>query len=396
MASLGLVVFGLVFSFAYDPVVLHKAGWQSPADVWLSYRGAQYTTWGDFTDGLQYVSAPGTALLFVPVAFVADRLHLVSSYIPFFLSKPSAWIVLAPYDLIVSTTAIFAFDRLAEQFDLSAGRRQVLLWLEVLAMLVIVEWFGHPEDVVAMAFALWALSAGMNGRWGYAGWLFGAAIVLQPITVLVLLPVLALTSPRTWVSVGWRAIVPTAVVMATPLFEAWGETMRFLHQPNFIAPNHPTPLLWLAPAAGKDFVDTGPLRLLCVLLAAIIAWVAYRRRATPLEVVWCIGLTLSLRVALEPVLDPYYVWPAVAVLLLVVMALSSRTSWISVPLLGFVTVYALPHLAGWVYWLPLVGALSLVLAVTGADIRRREGERTSKEPPAAGQVPAGSYGAARS
>ena len=267
IASAVYVAFGCVFSFYLFPKIFHHDQWLTPADVWSSFRGAQFVVWGDFTDGLQHVSAPGTVLLLAPAAYLSDSLHLISSVDPLFLDKPTAWMVLGPYDLVVGTTAIFAFDRMAERLAVPSTRRILLVWTEAMALFPIVVLWGHPEDVVSLSFAMWGLSAGLDRHWRGAGWLFGVAIVLQPIALLAVLPALALCPISAWAKVAWRAIAPMALLMVIPLATAFGETMRFVHEPNFVSPNHPTPLMAFAPAAGHDLISAGPLRLACVLIA---------------------------------------------------------------------------------------------------------------------------------
>jgi hypothetical protein len=368
IAATTYVIGGCLFSFFLYPVLVHHGSWYTPGDIWVTFRGAQYVSWGDFTDGLRYVSAPGTALLVAPAAYLSDSLRLVPSIPPYFLLKPTAWIVVGPYDFIAGSMAIFAFDRVAEQLDIRPGPRILLVWTEALALIPIVILYGHPEDVVSMSFALWGLSAGIDHRWRGAGWYFGVAILLQPISLLIVLPALALCPVSRWVRVGWRVIAPTALVMLVPLATAFGETMRFVHEPNIVSSNHPTPLMVFAPAEGHDLVSAGPLRLACVLIAAGIGLVAYRHRATPIQVIWCIGLALSIRVALEPVLDTYYAWPAIAVLLLGALTTPGRTRGVVLALLTFVSVYAFWHEAPWVYWAPIVVGLGTIVALVGRGI----------------------------
>ena len=366
-AAVAFVAVGLSYSFGYTPIVQHSWGWNYPQDIWVTYRGGQYAAWGDFTDGVPYVSAPAAGLLLTPAAMVADHFNLISSFPPIFLPKPTTWLVLGPYELVISTTVIFAADLVAEQLGVSTGRRRLLVWLEAAALVPVV-LYGHPEDVVSVSFALWGLNAGMHGRWRRAGWLFGVAVVLQPLALLVLLPTLALTAPRVWWSVCWRGAAPTVLVMAFPLLTAWSQTLRFLREPNYIYPNHPTPLLGLTTSAGHNLVNAGPFRMVAVVLAAGVGWIAYRRRASAAEVVWWIGMALSLRVVLEPVLDVYYSWPAVAVLLVTVVAMRGWTRWCSITLLAALTVHVFWKVSPWAYWTPLVLALAVVLVLSGRQL----------------------------
>ena len=366
-ASVILVAVCLGISFAHLAWYRHGHGWTYPGDIWTTYRGAQFIGWGDFTDSVQYVSTPAAGLLLAPVALIADHFGLTTSVQPVYLPRPTSWLVLGPYMMVLCTTIIFAADQLADRLGLSTGRRAFLGFVEV-ALLVPTVFAGHPEDVVSLAIALWACTAAIDGHWKRAGWLFGVAVALQPIALLVLLPTLALTTPPTWLKVIWRAATPTVLVMATPLLAAFGQTLRFLHQPNYIWPNHPTPLLpWAAPA-GHDLVNTGPLRMICVVLAAGVAWAAYRNRLGPWGVVWCVGLTLTLRVVIEPVLDSYYAWPAVAVLAIAAVRAGGWRAWGSLGLLGFLTAYVFQFRSPWVYWTPIVAALMLVLALTARPL----------------------------
>ena len=46
-------------------------------------------------------------------------------------------------------------------------------------------FFGHPEDAVAVAFAVYAFVFALNGRFADAGWLFGVALMFQPLVLLM-------------------------------------------------------------------------------------------------------------------------------------------------------------------------------------------------------------------
>lgn len=359
LPAVTMVAVGLFVGFPLEYVFGHHA-WAVPGDIWTSFEGGRYTAWGDFADGLRHVSAPGTAVLFAPPAWVATRANLVAAY-PFPLPRPSAWLVIDPYVLVVSACIVPAVDRLAGRLAVHGRRRTVLLWLTALFSLPVTALWGHPEDVVAMALVALAMAGAVDHRWSRVGWLFSAALVMQPLSLLFLPAALALAGPRTWIRVLWRVPVLTALVMAVPLLTTGGDASRFVGEPDAIHPNFPTPVLWLSPLPGHDLVSALPARAFALAAAGAIGLWAWRRRVTPLQMVWCAAAAAAVRFLVEPATSPYYLWPAVA-LLLVVMA-ATATWWALLPAAGAST-YAYFHREPWLYWLPLVAFIGAALVVT--------------------------------
>jgi hypothetical protein len=177
--TLAFVVIGMSFSLFWAPVVRHHQYWITPGDLWGTYRAAHFVGWGDlggvYGSGTALVTFPGILLVLAPVAMLTGALGLSESF-PRFLPHPSAWLVLGPFEMILSAVALFACDALAERLGVGRGatccplpgRSAVLLWN------VAVIW-GHPEDALAVGLALYSLVFAFDGRWTGAGWLFGAA-----------------------------------------------------------------------------------------------------------------------------------------------------------------------------------------------------------------------------
>ncbi len=357
LPAAALVAVGLFVGFPLDSL-LGGHGWLVPGDVWKSFEGGRYLAWGDFAQGLYYVSAPGTAILFAPPAWLATRADLVAAF-PFPLARPSAWLVIDPYMLVVCACIVPAVDHLARRLGIAGRQRTGLLWCTALFSMPVFVLWGHPEDVMAVVLVLFALSAAMDGRWGRVGWLFGMAFVMQPLSLLFLPPVLALGSPRSWIRVLWRVPVLTAAVMIVPLVTTGGDAGRFVSEPDYVHPNYPTPVLWMSPVPGHDLVSALPARAVALLVAVSIGWWLWRRGATPLQVVWCGAAVVAVRFLLEPATSPYYLWPAVAFLL--VVAAARRTWWALAPATA-ASVYCYFHREPWLYWLPLVAMVGLALA----------------------------------
>lgn len=365
--ALAFVAAGLFVYFASGPLFFHASAWHSPRDLWLSFRGGQFVAWGDFSSALHYVSAPGTALLLAPPALVTNAFHLIASF-PFPLAHPAALLVLGPYTLVVGASVVVATDALGRRLGIRGARQAALNWLAAVLAIPVVALWGHPEDVVAMALAMWAAASAMDGRWSQAGWLFGVAAALQPLVLLLAPSVLALTVPRNWLRVAWRTLAPTAVIMAVPLITTGGDAARFAGEPISSRLNIPTPLAALSPSAGPGLVSAAPERALILVVAALIGLWAWRRHVTPLQALWCGALAMGVRIVLEPVLTPYYLWPAAALLIVVIAAQPRRWAWWALLPLGASDAYAyFPH-SPWIYWLPLVVLTAAALGVTGAAV----------------------------
>ena len=91
-------------------------------------------------------------------------------------------------------SVLFALDSLAQRLDVPKGRRAVLCFAEATILWVVDARMGHPEDALALAFAIYALLALWSGRSTRAGWLFGLGVLFQPL-VLLMLPLVLVWSP---------------------------------------------------------------------------------------------------------------------------------------------------------------------------------------------------------
>ena len=120
-----------------------------------------------------------------------------------------------------------------------------------------------PRTRWPIAFAVYALVLAFDGRWGGAGWLFGAAVATQPVVVLIAPVFLALAGKSRAVPLLVRASLPSVLLLATPLVAEFHVTAHALvDQPNFPNVDHRTPWTSLAPrlgGSGQGFsVAAGP------------------------------------------------------------------------------------------------------------------------------------------
>ena len=390
------VVVGMTYDLCWAPLVHHTAGWTIPGDIWSTWRAAHWVGWGSlggvYGSDTQLVTFPGIAVVLAPVAMLSSHLGLTESIDPIFLATPSSWYLLGPATLVLGSLCLVPFDAVAEELGVTPRRRIALSMIEATVIFEVVVMWGHPEDLLAVGLGLYGFLASERSRWTRSGWLWGAAIVVQPL-VLVLVPLqLARVPARQWARTVTLAALPSVVLVGTPLVTNWRQTSKvLLHQANSPGINHPTPWIVLSPHLSGGSVGAGPGRILALLAALGLGLVALRIRPTLLGLVWLGALALSGRCFFESVMVPFYLGPPLAVAVLVASHHTNR--WRMVGAWGAAmaaTVLAFQHLSEWGYWLPMVLLLGVALGCAWPGRRALVG---SARPARAGLAPLSGPGA---
>ncbi len=375
LASL-FVVSGLSFSFWW-PTLIHADlgwggyGWDTPMDLWATVRDARMVDWGDFAGvygaGTGLVTLPGIAILLAPFAALASALHLSFSF-PFPLPYPTAWYVIGPVNMVLGAVPVVLADRLAVRLGLPSGPRLASGLCTAVFLWPMVAMWGHPEDALALAGLLGSILFALEGRWVASSFALGAAICFQLYAALAVVPIVVylagLTqkqSTRLVASALWRiGIFPGALGVIT-LAGAPASTLRaLLDQPNYPLIDWPTPWVHLAPVAGPNVVEAGPVRWLAVGSSfAVGAWLWHSKR-TPRDLVWAVGVALAARSVFEAVMVPYYIAPGL-VLLLAAAGLSKRAAiWIVAASGCWLTVFVEWRWDySWWWYLDLVAGLGI-------------------------------------
>jgi len=368
----------MAFCLLWAPVVRHTHIWLVPWDIWGAYRSAHFIGWGDLGNvygaGTGLVTFPGVLLLLAPIAMLTGTFGMSENF-PFILAHPTAWLVLGPYEILISCSALFACDALAERLGVGRGRRRLLCVAEGVVLWNVSVMWGHPEDALAVALAIYALVLALDGRWSMSGWLFGAAVATQPVVVLMLPVMLALAGRNRALPLLVRASLPAVLLLGTPLAAEFHVTVRALvDQPNFPNIDHRTPWTSLAPRLGGSglglSVAAGPGRVVAIILACVTGWMARRWRDRPEMIVLAAALTLALRCFTESVMVSFYVWPVLAIGLVVVMRGSSWRWAVGIAAAVAVTVCSDSHLGEWAWWGFVNGGI-IVLLATGIPSRLR-------------------------
>jgi hypothetical protein len=373
-ASAVFVGAAMFYLFAWYPAFYHAHLFHTPGDIWLTYQvagrvahGHLGTIYERFPDN--FLTFPAIVFLLAPLAALTSGLNLVADVAPSHIyAEPNAWLLLAPYILLVSTVPLFACDALAEKLGVTTPRRLLLAMGEIVAVWMVVVGWGHPEDAIATGLALYALLLGIDRRWYGAAWLLGLAIAFQPLVIVTLPLLLVLAGRQKALGFVVRAAVAPVAVLLGPVIANFHLTVKTLiQQQGYPNVDYHTPWTSLAPylfGHGPDrAVAAGPGRIVLIVLACGVAWWAQRWRDRPEMLVWAFALVFVLRPVTESVMLSYYLYPALAV---GILAAARSTLWrfaSALALSAFLAFSSQWHLPWAAWWFLNVGGTVLVVVL---------------------------------
>jgi hypothetical protein len=383
IASAGLILVGM-FTTTWGTTLVGKAEWGLPYDLWgtliAATRLAHGNVGGIYGPGTGLISLPGAAVILVPVAALISALGLSLAIPGPHNLHPAVWLVAGPYQIALCCVTLFAADALAERLGLPFWRRGLLAVAGASILWSVSARWGHPEDAVAVGLVLYAVLAQSRGRLSLAGWLAGAAVCVQPLVLLALPVLLAVLPVRRMVPFLVRTALPSVVLLAAAAIGDWHDTYTSVtSQPDSPVINHPTAWTSLAPQLAGQNVAAGPFRLATIVLACLCALLVRRRWQAladgaqpgggwPAEVLsdmlWWIALTLALRSFFEPVMVSYYPWPPMAVALIPAARSWTRLVAAGVIAGGLTAAAQGPSHAVWIWWVPIVAGLVVLLALS--------------------------------
>lgn len=368
--TVAVIATGMAYTVFWPAVVRHKPWyWVEPGDIWGTVRAAHWILWGSFSyvyssqTGL--VTLPGFHVLLAPFVALSSALGL-SETAPGFLPvpKPTEWLLIGPVTLASSAVVLFAADSLARHIGVTRRWRRVLAVAEAAAVWEALAMWGHPEDVVALGVALFALSRLLKGQYRSAGWLLGAAIGFQ-LYIVALVPLfIAVVGLRRTADLLVRAsIIPGFLFVALAVPNPHATLHALFDQPNYPTVDYPTPWMLLAPKIGHHAVAAGPGRLIGLGIDVLIGFVAAKKRSNPMWILWLATAALTARSVFESVMDPYYVVPVLA--LGVIVAIGANRIRLALASIATASLLVLTyHRPGmWVYWLEMTGVLIAMLLV---------------------------------
>jgi hypothetical protein len=234
---------------------------------------------------------------------------------------------------------------------------------------------GHPEDVLAVTLATWALLWAFQDRWAGAGWFFGVAVAVQPLVIVVFPLLLVLGGRHRTIGLLVRGAVPALAVAIGPFVADPHDMIHaVVEQPTFPNVRFNYKTLWtpLAPhlsgTGSNETVGGGPLRLVALALSAGIGWWSLRWRQRHEMIVWGTALALALRIYTESVMTAYYVWPALAVGILIAARASTRRFVIALVAAAVALVVGQWQIDPYVWWAVQVAAVTVLLVAAASPL----------------------------
>ena len=388
-----LVDSGMAYSIWWPKVVRHThlAFWLISNDLWGTIRDGHYVAWGAlayiYGAGTALVTLPGLPLVLSPLVAIGGHFHLTETFGPWIVAKPTGWLLYGPFLMALGGTPIFAADAWAEDLALSRWRRVLGDFAVMAASWDMVARWGHPEDALALAGALFCLLAVKQGRWRPAGWWLGIAFCFQPLVIL-LVPVIVVAAGRRRAPalLVRGAFLPAGLLVVVLVRDAHDVIRSVIDEPNYPLIDQPTPWVHLSPVLRDHSVGAGPSRMVALGAAVALGVLAWRWRHDWNRLLWLGACMLATRGVFEAVMVPYYVAPALMVAALVAFA---ALPWWRIALVAAAAALELHQVntrsfALWSWWLESAGYLVLTLALAFPWAGRR---RKNCEP----EVPVGEH-----
>jgi hypothetical protein len=210
---------------------------------------------------------------------------------------------------------------------------------------------------------------------------------VQPLVLLALPVVAVAVEPRRLPGFLARAAAPAALLVGMAAWANWGATWNAVtRQPNSATVNHSTAWTSLSPNLGGGMVAGGPGRVLAIIAACGCALIAARRLGTARpclawdwqvleDLLWWVAVALALRSVFESVMVAYYLWPVLAVSMVV-----ASTSWqrlVPTSAAASVVTFAsqAPWHSPWAWWLPMLVGLGVTLFLARVALQQRPWRR---------------------
>jgi hypothetical protein len=228
-----------------------------------------------------------------------------------------------------------------------------------------VEAYAHPQDVVAMGFALAAIACALRSQWVAAGVLVAVAILTQQYALLVAIPLLVV-APATRRIPYIIGVVATAAVIALPIIIVTsGSAARSIFAGTGSSGGIGGTVMW------EFHVRDGASLLLAsrlppLLLSFGLSWYVARRvgrsALQPAILISLVAVSLSFRLIFEDNIFSYY-YMALVVSLVALDVVRGRIRQTLVAWIAMVTlVYTEPSIIVWRqswgqnarHWVPVI------------------------------------------
>ena len=367
------IILSLVGIFAWLPLVRGENAWLR-SDLWLAVPAAHYVANGavlySFEAAPGYLSLPVFPILLAPAAALASTLGLVDGY-PFYVPRPSALLLYAPYCLVLAASLVPAAGRLR------VGGRPLAPWAVAAAVALVAVTagtiYGHYEDVLAVALLLLAAA---NPGTLLAALMAGAATATKT-WALVAIPLVVIAAPKERrVRVLLASVsLPTLMTGAAFMADSKSTANALLGSPTAFGVGTQA---WWIDGPQRDVGEFRALFLLAVVGVGV--WFFRQRVRGQREFLTACALALAVRPLVEPVVHPYYLSAALGLAVITCALYASRRRTALVVLLGgSVLLVFVAESRGPLWWMIFYGGFgaAIVIGLWHPTASQSVGPRTS-------------------
>ena len=184
----------------------------------------------------------------------------------------------------------------------------LLVVASLLPVWMCVQTVFHPQDLLALGLALFAMACARRDRWLLAGVLCALAVLSQQFALLVAAPLLVLAPSTKRISYAGAGLLTGAIVVIPLAVMTSGHALRAIALGTGDNPAEGGTVLWQTHALGAAAVLL--FRIAPVAASVILAWWTARRLGSaalePVVFMSLIAVSLSLRLVFEANLFTYY------------------------------------------------------------------------------------------
>ena len=214
-----------------------------------------------------------------------------------------------------------------------------------------IEFFFHPQDLVALGLALAAMGCVLRSRWIGAGILIALAVLTQQFALLVALPLLIVAPAGKKVRFVGAATITGLLVVGPLLVLTSGSAARFIFLGSGDAVGRGGTMLWELHLNGAPLVVVS--RIVPLALSLVLAWLVAKRLGPgalqPSALIALVAVSLILRLVFEENMFGYY-FMALAVSLVLLDVVQGRVRESLVAWLVMVTLVYSEGDLGSVMW----------------------------------------------
>jgi hypothetical protein len=224
----------------------------------------------------------------------------------------------------------------------------------------------HPQDLLAMGFALAGLASARRGSWIGAGILVALAVLSQQFALLVAVALLVLAPSRRRVTFALAAIATMALAAVPILLLTSGGVIRDLFLGSGDSAGAGGTAVWELQLNGAPLLLVSRVTPIAFSLL-LTAWIVRRlgqAAMEPVALISLIALSLSLRLAFEQDLYGYYFMALALTLILLEIARGHIRSAFVAWLAMVTVVYSIGPDSLHLFHLPWAGDAQVVLPLS--------------------------------